>query len=316
MKTNDINLMELLEKIDAGKIQLPDFQRGWVWDDQRIRALIASLINFYPIGAVMFLDYGNPKVRFQCRVIEGAPAKNIKPEKLILDGQQRLTAIYSAMFSKNPVKTKNDQGKEIDCFYYIDIAKALDSKADMIDAVISVSEDKLFATISGRKTALDLRTPKDEYDKKFFPLNIIFSNSGIRQWSRGYDKFYDEDSAAQDLYTSFDEKILGKLTKYVIPVMSMEKETPLEAVCQIFENVNTGGVSLTVFELVTATFAMENFRLREDWEKRSKKFFFRRHSGRGDGDGFSGSVHVAYNLQTRHDKLQAQGNFEAQAGRL
>lgn len=48
----------------------------------------------------------------------------------------------------------------------------------------------------------------------------------------------------------------------------MTKETPKEAVCQVFENVNTGGVSLTVFELVTATFAAEDFQLRRDWENR------------------------------------------------
>ena len=45
----------------------------------------------------------------------------------------------------------------------------------------------------------------------------------------------------------------------------MTKENPKEAVCQVFEKVNTGGVSLTVFELLTATFASEEFDLKEDW---------------------------------------------------
>ena len=51
------------------------------------------------------------------------------------------------------------------------------------------------------------------------------------------------------------------------------KDTPKEAVCQVFENVNTGGVSLTVFELVTAIFAMDDFELRKDWEDRREKYF-------------------------------------------
>lgn len=61
--------------------------------------------------------------------------------------------------------------------------------------------------------------------------------------------------------------------QYKIPVISLGKDTPKEAVCQVFENVNTGGVSLTVFELVTAIFAMDDFELRKDWEERKAKYF-------------------------------------------
>ena len=56
-------------------------------------------------------------------------------------------------------------------------------------------------------------------------------------------------------------------------MISLGKDTPKEAVCQVFENVNTGGVSLTVFELVTAIFAMDDFELRKDWEERKAKYF-------------------------------------------
>lgn len=51
----------------------------------------------------------------------------------------------------------------------------------------------------------------------------------------------------------------------------MDKSTPREAVCKVFENVNTGGVSLTVFELVTATFATYEFDLRGDWEANKRR---------------------------------------------
>ena len=57
---------------------------------------------------------------------------------------------------------------------------------------------------------------------------------------------------------------------YSLPVISLGKETPKEAVCTVFEKVNTGGVTLSMFELVTASFAAqdENFSLREDWDTR------------------------------------------------
>ena len=64
----------------------------------------------------------------------------------------------------------------------------------------------------------------------------------------------------------FINKIQVPMLKYAIPVIRLEKDTPKEAVCQVFENVNTGGVALTVFELVTAMFAMDDFELRKDWE--------------------------------------------------
>ena len=56
------------------------------------------------------------------------------------------------------------------------------------------------------------------------------------------------------------------MSQYQIPVIELGSDVPKEAVCQVFENVNQGGVSLTVFELVTATFAADNFELRKDWD--------------------------------------------------
>jgi hypothetical protein len=93
------SLPDLLRSIRAGKTQLPDFQRGWVWDDAHIRSLLASVSLAYPIGAVMMLQAGNPNVRFQSRPVEGAsPPSACNLERLILDGQQRLTALFQALF--------------------------------------------------------------------------------------------------------------------------------------------------------------------------------------------------------------------------
>ncbi len=118
MKTNDRPLTDLMKAVDSGAAQLPDFQRGWVWDDGRIKALILSVIHNFPVGAAMFLEYGNKSVHFKHKPIEGSNANpDIEPDELILDGQQRLTSLYNALYSRNPVHTKTDKGKEIDRFY-------------------------------------------------------------------------------------------------------------------------------------------------------------------------------------------------------
>lgn len=66
-KSHDMPLQDVLRGINNGTIRLPDFQRGWAWDDERIRALIASITCSYPVGAVMFLEYGGDGVRFKSR---------------------------------------------------------------------------------------------------------------------------------------------------------------------------------------------------------------------------------------------------------
>jgi len=175
MQTNDRQITDLMKSIDNGTTQLPDFQRGWVWDDNRIRALIASITNNFPVGAAMFLEYGNTNIRFKYRVIEGSPAKDIAPSELILDGQQRLTSIYSSLYNPNPVHTRTDKGKDIKRFYYIDIEKALDSATDRVDAIISIPETRLITSNFGRDIELDLSTPDKEYEHKLFPLNIILA---------------------------------------------------------------------------------------------------------------------------------------------
>lgn len=126
MKTNDRPLTDLMKAVDTGAAQLPDFQRGWVWDDGRIKALILSVIHNFPVGAAMFLEYGNESIHFKHKPIEGSDANpDTEPDELILDGQQRLTSLYNALYSKKPVHTKTDKGKEIDRYYYLDIEKAI-----------------------------------------------------------------------------------------------------------------------------------------------------------------------------------------------
>ena len=78
MQTNDRPLTDLMKAIAEGKAQLPDFQRGWVWDDNRIKALILSVIHNYPVGAAMFLSYGNESIHFKHKPIEATVYKGLQ----------------------------------------------------------------------------------------------------------------------------------------------------------------------------------------------------------------------------------------------
>ena len=137
------SLLDLLQSIKQAKTQLPDFQRGWVWDDDHIRSLLASVSLSFPIGAVMMLQTGNPDVRFKPRLVEGLNlSKPPEPERLILDGQQRLTSLFLALLSDSPVATRDRRDKPIERWYYLDIAKALSPNCDREEAIVALPEDR------------------------------------------------------------------------------------------------------------------------------------------------------------------------------
>jgi hypothetical protein len=265
-KSLDTELNELMRGVASGKIQLPDFQRDWTWDDNRIKGILASLSQGYPMGAIMCLEYGNENVRFKYRTIEGVKVSGVSPELLILDGQQRLTSMYSATYSKNAVKTKTEKGKDVERFYYFDINKCLDENEDRLDAIKAVPADRKIKTNFDRDIVLDLSTRELEYEHEMFPINLIFDSGAREDWADGYKEYHQYDKVFLDKYKKFRAEVIETITGYKLPVITLGRDTPREAVCKVFENVNTGGVPLTVFELVTATYATYEFDLRKDWE--------------------------------------------------
>lgn len=90
---------------------------------------------------------------------------------------------------------------------------------------------------------------------------------------QSYMTYHNNDATIVQEWMNFQGNISMPVFQYKIPVILLDKNTPKEAVCQVFENVNTGGVSLTVFELITAVFAMDDFELRKDWEQRKNAYF-------------------------------------------
>ena len=263
----DTNLSQLLMEASIGKMQLPEFQRNWTWDDERIRGILASLSQGYPMGAIMRLQYGNPEIRFKYRTLEGVNRKEVEPDYLILDGQQRMTSMYQAAYSEKPVNTQTVKKVPIERYYYFDMQKCLDENQDRYDAVISIPKDRKLKENFDRDIILDLSNRENEYLEKMFPVNIIFHSNELTDWTMGYMMQHKNENDALELFKLFKSEVIDTINNYKLPVITLDKSTPREAVCKVFENVNTGGVPLTVFELVTATYATQEFNLRNDWMK-------------------------------------------------
>ena len=271
--TNPAALNTLLQQVETGHTQLPDFQRGWVWDDDRIRSLLASISRGFPVGAIITLEAG-ADIRFKTRPIEGVSISGVQPDVFLLDGQQRLTSLYQAMLHKCPVDTHDSRRKEVKRWYYIDMLKAMDSDIDREDAIFSVPEDRKITENFGRVTVLNLSKPEFEYEHHMMPTerllngmdwmfayNLYWSNSDVGHPSGNLAEFLD----------GFNKSILSTFSGYLLPVINLTKDTPKEAVCTVFEKVNTGGVTLNVFELLTASLAADNFSLRDDWQARKAR---------------------------------------------
>jgi hypothetical protein len=265
--TNPVNLGQLLKDCHTGKIQLPDFQRSWVWDEDRIISLINSIARGFPVGAIMTLKSGGD-VRFKPRPIEGAPISAAAeiPSELLLDGQQRLTSMYQVTLRDQVVETVTPRKRKVKRWFYFDMRKAVSDDPQIREkAVVAVGEDKTIRSDFGKKIDVDLRTQELEFENLMFPLNSLFDSL---DWSIGFTNDLmgrDEKADRLDVFKEFSSEVIQALNKYDVPVISLNSSTSKEAVCVVFEKVNTGGKALDAFELITAIYAADGYELRKDW---------------------------------------------------
>jgi hypothetical protein len=270
--SDEIPLDQVLSEAMSGKLQLPDFQRGWVWDDDHIASLLASISVSYPIGVVMTLQTGNPEVHFRPQPLEGVRLQgDVEPEMLILDGQQRITSLFLALKSGRPVPTRDSKKRAMARLYYADMALCVDPFGDREEAIFSVPSDGIVKAFGG-DVKLDVSTREQEIQQRMFPLAIVLDFSETMAWQLDFlENGPGEMNDRLEMWKEFNSAIITAFVQYQVPSIQLVRSTPKEAVCQVFEKVNTGGVSLTVFELLTATYAADDFRLRDDWAAREER---------------------------------------------
>lgn len=261
-------LRSLLDHVRDGELQLPEFQRSWVWDEDRIKSLVSSVSQAFPIGAIMTLETGGA-VRFKERLIEGAPGSHgVTASHVVLDGQQRITSLYQACYRNAVVVTVTARKKKVERWFYINIMDAMNRDLDREHAIVGVPKDRILWSNFRRTVDLDLSSDEQEYRNRMFPLWRVFDSGA---WARGYRQYWYQERGADasfqesERFEEFKLRVLDNITAYFIPTITLPKSTRREAVCLLFEKVNTAGKSLDAFELVTAAYAAEGFDLRLDW---------------------------------------------------
>ncbi len=276
-ETNPRFLKDLLADAHAGRLQLPDFQRSYVWGDEDVRMLLASVLRGFPVGALLTLSTGG-EVTFRPRLLAGVedtrkhhgePAAEPARE-LLLDGQQRITSLYGALLSPLPMVVRKPKSERttLKRYYYLDIARALDPEAELEEAILGLPESR---RRNDELLRIDLSSREKELEQGCFPLDITFDTAAVMGWLWAYQQYGDPiDRSRTDLTQRFMQEVLQPLHSYQMPTIRLGSDTSREAICLAFEKVNVGGKKLDAFELVTAIFAgdREPLNLREDWQRR------------------------------------------------
>ncbi|WP_404463165.1 DUF262 domain-containing protein [Vreelandella aquamarina] len=226
---DQLSIREILDSVYRGQIRIPAFQRGFVWEPDRVAFLIDSIYKQYPFGSLLFWRT-NEQLRTERQLgpFELPNPDSDFPIDYVLDGQQRITSIFG-VFQTELGQIEDENWKEI----YFDFSQNED-----------VQETQFFAL------------GEDEVDsERHFPLRSIFNTTEYRKLTR---KMSDELAERIDSMQS-----VFKEAK--IPYQSFRTDEK-EKVAIIFERINRQGVPLDTLQLLSAWTWSEEFQLQGQFE--------------------------------------------------
>lgn len=245
--TNPIGLRHLLSLIHAGDLALPDFQRDFVWDPKETEELLESISRSFPAGSLLFMPWRDEV--FTPRPVQGAPDLKTAPNRLILDGQQRLSSLYQACYGAGEYR------------YFIAVGPLMEDEG---------VEEAIF--YRHRNRCGKYSTVEQQAAQLVMPLGVLFgSGGGFHAWSERITKHRPEKDEELDrlratLRETYEAHI-KPIEDYDFPVVALSQSTSLEAVCSIFETLNRTGIRLSVFDLLAARFFAKKLDLRAKWQR-------------------------------------------------
>ena len=228
MKPQGKKIKDWLSDIQGGLVQLPDFQREEVWDYKRVENFLWAVLQSRPLGILLALKV-NARQEIQARAINTAPQETPKGcNQLILDGQQRLTALWRAL---------NDtyEGRN----YYVEFVE----KSGKLEAEY----------IKSQKKSGDGKTQKEPTNS--IPIQCLKPDDvGLEEMQRWLDTIKQKENLGYKFRRL--KALLKKLRKRIIKATLYYYELPAkmerEEVIQIFMDTNTSSVELTAYDLAVA----------------------------------------------------------------
>jgi hypothetical protein len=240
-------LDRLMTEISAGQLGIPDFQREFLWTDIRVIALLGTVFNAWPAGSLLVMRH-EANAQFRLRALDGAPPLT-SVRTVVLDGQQRLTALY---------QTLHNAGESV---FLID---ANDFELPGAGDYTSL-EDRII-TIDKEAWSKRLSTPRAQRARKLVPISALSSTSEFFSW-RDEVTSEDSDDAYRELLTAIYRDCLSAIHRYSFPAIVLESDLEVSAIARIFERVNREGLRLNTFDLMVARVYEPNWNLRDEWDQ-------------------------------------------------
>jgi len=224
-------LSDWLAMVRNGQIALPRFQRFESWYPSLIESLLDNVINELPIGSFLVLGVSG-KSPFVCRRISGAPQPQNVSE-LLLDGQQRITALWRSLNDNYPDRT-----------YFVCVPE---QKEKIKPHIVSQSR----WIVRGKKYPLWVDNPQECWSRRLIPLRIL-NPDNLTEYNIWAEKAADGNKDVQIFLIQLITDLRAKIAKYVIPFLYLEPNTSPETAIEVFIKLNTSYVKLTSFDIAVA----------------------------------------------------------------
>jgi len=268
-----MKISKIIDRCNEGKWVVPHFQRYFDWNRANIKDLLESIFNDYYIGSFLLWETNrNPFVGITS--INGVLIyeNELKPDMIILDGQQRITSLYYAI--KSPIRKIEDdsekgfaiKGSNKPLYFYINFYKYF--KKGYQNEIIEIFDKKL--------------SEEETFKKMLFPIYIL---ENYDEWVKKFKNYLKSKIEEENLKPK--DELLDKIDKirdaiqdklkhiwngFEIPYVSIPRTMSLSNVSDIFENINTKGKTLNVFDLLIARLYKYNIKLKNIWDDTKKKY--------------------------------------------
>jgi hypothetical protein len=275
-KPDHISLITLIGRLKDGRFVIPDFQREFEWQPWDIRELMRSIFLDYYIGSLLL--WKGKRENFEalaCEPIYGYSSDG-RPEHIVLDGQQRLTAMYYAFLAPKVAAPRRVNRY----LYFIRVNKFMEEAYD---------EAFHYDWTRWSLKALENRTA--QYKNHIFPLSVIGQGGWeLPNWVQGYERYWSDQAAvaeesddppaadaalkhAEDAH-AFGQHLKAITEQYQVAYIELDRELELDKVCDIFTQINSKGIRLDVFDLFNALLKPKGLQLKHMWREATSRLDF------------------------------------------
>lgn len=254
-----MHLARLLDELRYGKFIIPDFQREFEWSPADVKELLRSIFEDYYIGTLLLWRASKENQELlSCEPIYGFEGKS-EPQHIVLDGQQRLSALYYAFFAPKK-KFPNRKNRYL---FTVKLDKLLNEELDE-------AFDYEWLT---RRTENFLNQREKQFKEKVLPISVLGEQYWY-EWFREYKNYWAEEigeKEAEKEREKLEHFFKDQLSNYDVSYIELDRDIEVSKVCDIFTRINSTGITLTIFDLLNALMRPKGIHLKDMWRKTSNK---------------------------------------------